>query len=588
MSQEKKFQIVATKANNGATVKCNNYLLHSMYNPESEALKFADKHYQAGYLHVLYGVGLGYIALELQKKMSDNDFLLILEPEQEIIDEVLKSEQFKKTLDLENVQMIHSQDREYVKNQLLTLFRKYKGKYALITSLNYDKAFPENYTIVTELFKELMVTEIINLNTENLFAQDWQVNLIHNLYTGFEATPLNKLKHISSCPVVIASGGPSLMKQIALLKQHRDKFLLVCAGTTISTLLRERIIPDLVVSVDGSLDNYKHFKGLQVDAPLAFSFPVYEKIPKEYNGEKLIFQIPIHPSYNELIAEIYGFEMATIEQGPSVANICLKLAQYISNGPVCLIGQDLAYTNNQSHAEGNANNKQVDEDFVKARKMLYIQGYYGEQILTDYPFLSMKRWFERYVKSLANAEHIFNCTEGGAKIEGMNQMPFAQYIDVYCKKGEEIPQIKEIMKENKRNYEEWMNFYRVIVKISKNLKSAQKIASEAFTELFTKKDFTPKLLKKLDQYDKNIAECMKDNFLYLKLTPLVNSITYGLNNIEQKTEKEKRRILYDKSLHMYRQIDQSVSEILPHINEILSKLENRLHVMGEKGEEDHE
>ncbi|WP_310501066.1 6-hydroxymethylpterin diphosphokinase MptE-like protein [Paenibacillus qinlingensis] len=579
--------MIATKANDGFTIKYNNYFLHSMYNPQAEAVKFAEKHYQKGHLHVLFGIGMGYIAQEIIKKMSDNDYLLILEPEQDILEQCLKEEQNKNLLDLENVQISQSSNRDLVRRKFPELFEKHKKKFTLIISLNYEKAFPEDYKEVTTLFKDLVEEAIIYLNTGNRFAQDWQVNFTHNLYSGFEANALSQLAGQLDCPIVIASGGPSLMKQIPFLKMHRDKFFLICAGSTIGTLTREQIFPDLVVAIDGGIANYNHFKNIQTDVPLAFPFQIHEKIPKEYKGSKFVFHLLFHKLYNELIAKVYGTKLTTFPGAASVANASLGIATYISKGPICLIGQDLAYTDNATHADGNESQSTFNEDYKRARGMFYTQGYYKDPILTDAVFMTMKRWFEDFIQQTDRAKTIFNCTEGGAKIEGMNQMPFELYIDRYCNGGYEIPQIIEISEKNIRTIKEWKNFQQIMNEISFNLKKAQKIAKTASDEMINNKGFTPKLIKSLDRYDQTLAECMENNFLYFILTPLINNIMYGSDNLDHGNDKENRQVIYNKSLYMYQTVFQCISEIAPHVEEVLLKINERVQDI-EKGNIDYE
>lgn len=59
------------------TLKINNYLLHSKYNPKKEAKLFVEKQYKVGSILILFGYGCGYILEEFIKQSSDEKIIVI-------------------------------------------------------------------------------------------------------------------------------------------------------------------------------------------------------------------------------------------------------------------------------------------------------------------------------------------------------------------------------------------------------------------------------------------------------------------------------------------------------------------------------
>lgn len=577
MVDENVVELLATRNGENLTIKVNNYVLHSLYNPIVEAQKFAEKHYRSGHLHVLYGLGMGYIGEALVAKMSEQDYLLILEPSLLISEQAQRRPEVQRMLAHSNVRLLLSTDEVVVKKQLRILFQQYKGKYCYIPSLNYDKAFPINYQAAIDWYKETVTNEIIHLNTRRLFATDWQMNYIHNLYTAFESQPIHEWKQITNRPVVIASGGPSLTKQIPLLKKYRDHFLLLCAGSTINTLLAADIAPDLIVSIDGGISNFNHFEKLvALDIPLAFSLKIHEQIPKRHIGSKIVFDTEMNRLSTEFIRKLYHYDMDSIMSGPSVANTALALACYLSTGPIGLVGQDLAYTNNLTHAAGNLHHQQVDERYLQQKNVLYTDGYYGEQVLTDRSLLAMKRWFEEFVRGNSEHHSMFNCTEGGVNINGMTNLPFAQFLSMYCSIAGETFNIQQNVRRYERSYADWLTFHDVFSNVLNNIVAAQKVAQKAHRQLKRSGDFTPQLNKKLDQYDKALKSYMEDGFLSLILTPMIESITYALSNTELYNEQQKRKLIYNKSLMMYEQIGEAIAFVAPQIGEVLQRVQEKI------------
>lgn len=103
----------------------------------------------------------------------------------------------------------------------------------------------------------------------------------------------------------------------------------------------------------------------------------------------------------------------------------------MTTGPITLIGQDLAFTYNQTHAESNKNFKILTEREIKSKGFIKAEGYNGDEVLTDYSFMAMKQSFEFLIKNDFNDRLIFNSTEGGIKLEGFVQIPFGDFCEKY-------------------------------------------------------------------------------------------------------------------------------------------------------------
>lgn len=197
-----------TTKNNLETVTVNGFLLHSKYDPIQEATRIVEKEFEPNYVYVLFGYGLGYIAKLLSEKIEDPSKLIIIDPIYSLLPQS----------DNGLVITTHFDELNFETNIALSL-KHLSKKIKVICSPNYDKILPEELAKVLRVIKDVQSLNKVNENTIRTFADSWQENYIHNLLNVYRNNSLSKLKKKYTCPVVLASGGPSLTKQLPLLKK---------------------------------------------------------------------------------------------------------------------------------------------------------------------------------------------------------------------------------------------------------------------------------------------------------------------------------------------------------------------------------
>jgi hypothetical protein len=563
------------------TLKVNNLYIHSKYSPLIEAEKIGDSSYKKNHLHILFGLGLGYIPQMLSKKFSDTDSLLIIEPNQELLKIALQFEENILLLAKENVQICVGEDIDNLKYQLNAYFQQYMGRFTIINTPNYPNLYPEFYKLVLETAKEQLMMEVINNNTRQIFSEQWQENYISNLYHGYQAQNITDIAGKLTCPVVVASGGPSLTKQLPMLKKIKNKALIICAGSTINSLLKANIIPDLIVTVDGGIPNYNHFKNLEIDnIPIVYPLIVHKGIPSSHNGEQIVFNISDHTLINKWTDKLLSQEVGTVHTGHSVANFSLDIAYQLTEGPICLIGQDLAYTNNQTHAEGNQGFSIIDKEKENKRKMFQTEGYYGKNVLTDYVFLGMKNSFENHLAKIRKKDHnreIINATEGGIKIEGFKQMPFKEFIDTFCE-YDCSRELKALIPSKKTP--DWQAFYKEILALLDQYEEVKKLADMSVDILNGVKRnnymFNKKFNKKLGDSDEKLKILLENEFIYYILRPVMFKVQHSFLEELNETEEETNRRIYEKSLLLYKGIKGAAEQGITWIKELKEKVEQNL------------
>ncbi|MBO8159606.1 6-hydroxymethylpterin diphosphokinase MptE-like protein [Thermosyntropha sp.] len=522
------------------------FYIHSRYNPEAEAEKWAVSFYEEGKkLFILIGIGLGYQAKALLSKMKENERLLLVEPVKEIFDMAVQDGNINQILKDERVIFCCTDNNMASRQVFLDVLRGgLITDYKLYISPVYLRIFTHQTNEAVKIFEDIIRFEQININTVKFFAAQWQNNYLRNMFIAAKSCPYLLFKQRFSCPVVIVSAGPSLTSELPFLKSLYNKAVIIAAGSAVTTLKKNGIKPHIIVSIDGGMQNYRHFKQLDYDdVPLFYSPEIHYKILEEYKGPKVVFQF-YHKDLSNWYNELLGFETGTVVAGLSVANVALDIALQVSNGPVCFIGQDLGYTDGYSHAEGNINRKSLEEFKEKGRELIEIEANDGSKLWTDYVYLDMKNWFENYL--ICNKDRqVYNATLKGAKIKGMIPIKFADFIENYCKAESDIAgQIKEILSEHHfcRDAELKENVLEIVYRLEhlkmltlNGKKTAAKLL-EAVESREIKK--IEKLLKKMEKIDEELKEIEdKDIFLFFIRQPLL--IKFNYSYIPEKIEDDK-------------------------------------------------
>ncbi|TCS83315.1 motility associated factor glycosyltransferase family protein [Tepidibacillus fermentans] len=533
------------------------YYLHSLYDPKVEADNIVENLYEEGNLYIIIGLGLGYIAKSLLKRIKDSDYIFIIEPSNKIftkcmelvdIHELIEHKQVFLYIDRENKNEISYYLNQLVRQRLFNHFKLY-------ISRNYDKLFPEKVLSILEKIKEAIKTHQINLNTTFLFSEEWQLNYLKNLKHSIKAIPFNKFKNFISLPAIIVSAGPSLMEEIDKLRLLKNKALIIASGSAVTTLEYYQIKPHIIVSIDGGVVNYEHFKKINyTDVPLFYAPMINHKILDEYRGPKVIFQ-GLNNEINEWYNKLLGFETGEIALGPSVANVALDIACNVTSGPICFIGQDLGFSNGYSHALGNINRTKISYDNDNTN-LLQVDSNDGGKIYTNYVYNSMRKWFEDYIQE-KNLINIYNATKKGAKIKGTNIIDFDEFINKFCISEVNVEQ--ELA--NKLNNSPNNNIDREKL-IKENLEilnelieitfKAMKLSRELLESINKNNNiFIGKIIKQLDNLDNKLFRIEKKDLIlfYIK-----QPILLRLESWKTFSDKNESLNIAKKNLFFYEQL----------------------------------
>lgn len=545
--------------NEKPNAKVNGYFLHSNYNPEAEADKYININYKEGYLNILFGYGLGYIANAIVKKYGDTDIL--------IYDPLFNSLKIRNKDEVKNV---FSDFRDFCRHSE-SYIADFDRKVNILLSPNYDKIFDKEYKEFLDFIRHSQIEDIINENTIRFFGDLWQENYIMNLHYVSKDRSLNELYNKYDCPVILASGGPSLTKQLPLLKKIKDNCLIICAGSTINSLLAADIIPDYVVSMDGGESNYLHFKNIKNwDFDLIYGLGNAWEIERDFKGNRYSFCFYGEDSIQKRIKEGLNKDIPMLSTGGTVAITALEVASKISTGPIAIIGQDLAYTNNKSHAENNNHYSQLDDDFYKKDNFFEVKGYYGDTVKTNHQFNSMRKGLEKLYQILQHHHKVYNCTEGGVKINGMPQLDFKAFCETYIISTKNVAklEIQNTINADNSNYREFMSReIEVYLKIKKLLVEAIHLLKEESNN----KVFTTSTLKKLDKIDAKLKEYYPQVIMERIVDPITIDVMRMTTDNKKNETKDKFKQIHKQNMYLYENILKATEKSLKYTREALDE-----------------
>lgn len=385
--------------------------LHSGYRPKSEAKKFIEKRkdeIRRANRIMVYGLGLGYHLKEIENYRSPNSKVYVVEMNPKILpytEKVFSLEKFTK----KGYEFCVSSQLLKVKSFLIKVLDNFEFEKDLVLIHRPSlRTVPENCTPIRYLLEEWE----INRDSCQFRSKLLEENFLKNVKNIDNYLFIDQLKNkFFKIPIIIVSAGPSLSKNMHLLKNAKDKALVIAVGSVVKPLINANIFPDCIVISDPVPAVIRQVKGLNLSMPLFFLPTIHPEIVNNYIGPKVML-LQKGVTLTENFAQ--ENQLHLIETGGSVATTALEIALYFGGNPIIFIGQDLAYTNGKTHVPGTTHNPWIPKINTRMRM---VKGIDGDLIPTCNNLSIYKRWIERKISE--NPDRIYiNATEGGADIMG--------------------------------------------------------------------------------------------------------------------------------------------------------------------------
>lgn len=386
---------------------------------------------------LLLGGGSGIYLKRLIQNTTEKVNVMLYEPSPEIFLEMLKqvdlSEQIKSRPIIFVVEGINETVLEFVVDQMVTVesmeFLKQE------THPNYQQLFPEQILEALRCINRCTTANLSGNKTRVLFKSYLATNQMQNMKyvcDGYNTIGLyHAIPHDS--PGILVSAGPSLTKNIEELKRAKNRAFILAVDTAVKPLLHAGITPDAFITLDAKKPPELLDIDEARDIPMIAPATANHEIVKKQRGKKIFYFDGYMLPY--LAYEAAGKDFLSVAVGGSVACSGLSLLYLLGFTTIILVGQDLAYSDNKSHADNTFQEKMPEED---TQNMIHVKGNYVDKVPTLQNLKMYIDWFNRYIKTIkeSNDVRIINATEGGAYIENTELMTLKEAIEENC--GEEI------------------------------------------------------------------------------------------------------------------------------------------------------
>lgn len=279
-------------------------------------------------------------------------------------------------------------------------------------------------------------------------------------------------------PAFLVAAGPSLDKNMGLLKQVGDKGIIIAVDTIAEKLVKNGVPPHFISCVERVKEVWEYFfkeKSSYYQDNYIVAPPVVDpRVFASFTGRAIL---PMRQSVREYswLRDILGLsEDYRIWMGASCAHVSLGFAVHIGASPIVLVGQDLAYGDDitKTHASGT----EYDTKPVKEpEEVLTVEGYYGGKVQTQAAWNNFRMLFEEKIKE--SDLEVINATEGGAKIQGTIQKPLKEVVAEWC--NQEINIIGKVENLPKTN----LDWVKISNKMANYIKNMEKSSEESLQQL---------------------------------------------------------------------------------------------------------
>lgn len=298
---------------------------------------------------------------------------------------------------------------------------------------NYDVLFPNETLKFIKICRDISKTADFTRNTQVAFSSVTAKNVLSNIRFIPEASKTYQFAGVfpENTVGILVAAGPSLNKNIRELKKAKGKAFIVATDTALKPLIKEGIVPDMLVIVDGKKPTLLFDVNELSDIPLLCSLLSASDVLDMHKGKKIVCNEGL--AVADKIMSFSHIGLSPMPIGGSVATFAFSFMYMIGIKTIILIGQDLAYTGNKSHADGTFEEKMPEVD---TSKYIMVEGNYEKEVPTSPDFKIYLEWYDEYIEKAMKATpgfRVINSTEGGAKIRGTELMTLRDAILKECK-----------------------------------------------------------------------------------------------------------------------------------------------------------
>ncbi|EAL7559434.1 DUF115 domain-containing protein [Campylobacter jejuni] len=285
---------------------------------------------------------------------------------------------------------------------------------------------------------------------------------------------------------IVVSAGPSLTKQLSLLKAYQDKAVIFCADGALSMLEKKGIVPDYVTNLDFTDLAMKFFQNKEnlKQSIIALECATHPNIVRSLNAENCMIVLRNKALYQRFNLNDFGY----IDTGTHVSHFSYTLALALGFKNIIMIGQDLAFDEKgNSHSKGFSYGEQFSGE--KTVPTLKTQAYGGKgEVLTHITWNDYRVKLEYLFACNDQKAKFYNATEGGARINFTEELSFKECCEKLLTKFKPKFELPKSLTKNRSD--------KLLVKFKEKIQKDQDNAKRFLDDALALKQILENILSK--------------------------------------------------------------------------------------------
>ncbi|EIP0989782.1 motility associated factor glycosyltransferase family protein [Campylobacter coli] len=439
----------------------------------------------------IYGIGNALLIKNLAKHYKH---LFVFESEIELFILALSTIDLSEELKTYQVILFDAAAKD-VEIQIAMIFDQqsileYLSLYVMfISSHYYLKYYEASILFVNELCIKSASVAIRNADITCFLPLLTHGQFLQNIPSMLESIPFQRIlsqRKNKFDNAIVVSAGPSLAKQLSLLKAYQDKAVIFCADGALSMLEKEGIIPDYVTNLDFTDLAMKFFQNKEnlKQSIIALECATHPNIVRSLNAENCMIVLRNKALYQRFNLNDFGY----IDTGTHVSHFSYTLALALGFKNIIMIGQDLAFDE-----EGNSHSKGFDfgEKFSGEENIdkLKVTAYAGKgEVLTHITWNDYRIKLEYLFACNEQKAKFYNATEGGARINFTEELSFKECCEKLLTKEKPKFELPKSLTKNRSD--------KLLVKFKEKIQKDQDNAKRFLDDALALKQILENILSK--------------------------------------------------------------------------------------------
>ncbi|EGO3185800.1 motility associated factor glycosyltransferase family protein, partial [Campylobacter coli] len=283
-------------------------------------------------------------------------------------------------------------------------FFQFSRIYFLELMSHYYERFHEDILGLNKKLAENFKNSIVSHGNDPLDALQGIEQFVYNLpsmitHPSYKEL-LSKRKNLSDTAIIVSTG-PSLTKQLPLLKKYASKATIFCADSSYPILAKHGIKPDYVCMLERTEITAEFFNNdfWEFDKDIVFivkSVTHPHTIKYLQKNNRAFILVSTYASFIQYLKlDYFGY----FNMGFSVAHMACYLSLHLNHKNIIFIGQDLAYAENgNSHPDDYQNSANYESQMYEH---ILTEAYGGKgEVKTHHVWLMFKQNLEQDIEKI--------------------------------------------------------------------------------------------------------------------------------------------------------------------------------------------